>query len=70
MGVKGRLYTTGDIADLLGVTRQRAYAIANRKGFPDTFDEWTGGPSVWLTEDVDRWIAENRPTRAEDPEGE
>jgi predicted DNA-binding transcriptional regulator AlpA len=69
VGVKGKLYTTGDIADRLGVTRQRAYAIANRKGFPDTFDEWPAGPSVWLVEDVEAWIAANRNERAEDPEG-
>lgn len=69
VGSKGKLYTTGDIADLLGVTRQRAFQIANRKGFPDPFDVLPGDVPVWLVEDVDRWIAENRKPRAEDPEG-
>jgi predicted DNA-binding transcriptional regulator AlpA len=67
VGSKGKLYTTGDIADLLGVSRQRAAVIANRKGFPDSFDD-LGSGSVWLVADVDAWIRENRPPRAEDSE--
>lgn len=70
MGLKGKLYTTGDIADLLGVTRQRAYAISRRKGFPDPYDEWAGGLAVWPTADVDEWIATKWPRRADDVEGE
>lgn len=69
MGAKGKLYTTGDIADLLGVSRQRAYVIANRKGFPDSFDDLDSG-SVWLVADVEAWIKVNRTPRAEEPEGE
>lgn len=69
MGTKGKLYTTGDIADLLGVSRQRAYVIANRKGFPDSFDDLDSG-SVWLVADVEGWIKVNRQQRAEDPEGD
>lgn len=62
MGRKGKLYTTGDIAARLGgVTRQYAYALTRRKGFPDTFDEWENGISVWLVTDVEAWIKANRP---------
>jgi prophage regulatory protein len=69
MGSRGKLYTTGDIADRLGVTRQRAYQLANRKGFPEPFDVLAGPTPVWLIEDVEKWIAEHRHERAEDPEG-
>jgi len=68
---KRKLYTTGDIADLLGVTRQRALAVANdrRLNFPEPFDTLPGNIQVWLIEDVDRWMA-SRPKLAEDPESE
>ncbi|GIF06355.1 helix-turn-helix transcriptional regulator [Actinoplanes siamensis] len=66
MGTRRRLYTTGDIADRLGVSRQRAYVLANRHGFPEPFDDLPGG-SVWLVEDVEAWIRANRETRAQDP---
>jgi hypothetical protein len=69
MGVKGRLYTTGDIADRLGVTRQRAYILSRMKGFPDTYDEWPGQPSVWLVKDVETWIRANRAALVEESEG-
>ena len=70
MPVKRRLYTTGDIADLLGVTRQRALQIANdrREDFPAPFDTLPGNIAVWLIADVDRWVAEHRPALAEDTE--
>jgi predicted DNA-binding transcriptional regulator AlpA len=62
MGAKRRLYTTGDIADLLGVTRQRALQIANdrRLTFPDPFDTLPGGVQVWLIEEVDAWVTTRR----------
>lgn len=56
VGVKRRLYTTGDIADRLGVGRQRAYVISRLKGFPETYDEWPGGLAVWAVEDIEAWI--------------
>ncbi|MEV6297864.1 DNA-binding protein [Actinoplanes sp. NPDC051861] len=70
---KRRLYTTGDIADMLGVTRQYALAITNdrRKFFPEPFDVLPGGVQVWLVEDVDAWMTahpEHRHLLAEDPE--
>ncbi|GAB1694420.1 hypothetical protein KRM28CT15_62230 [Krasilnikovia sp. M28-CT-15] len=69
VGAKGRLYTTGDIADRLGVTRQRAYILSKMKGFPDSFDDLPSG-SVWLVEDVEGWIRQHRADLAEEPEGE
>ncbi len=69
---KRRLYTTGDLADLLGVTRQRALQIANdrRMDFPEPFDTLPGGVQVWLIAEVDAWVAANRPAIDEGPEGE
>lgn len=55
VGIKGRLLTTGDIADLLGVGRQRAYVLSRQRGFPVPFDEWPNGLAVWLTEDIEAW---------------
>ena len=57
---KGRLYGTSEIADRLGVTRQRGHVITRQKGFPEPYDVLIMG-SVWLVEDVERWIAEHRP---------
>jgi len=71
VGTKGRLYTTGDIADRLGLTRQRAYALSRQKGFPDPYDDWPGGLAVWRVEDVEAWfVANGRGVLAEEPEGE
>lgn len=56
VGTKGRLYTTGEIADRLGVGRQRAHTVSRRKGFPDPYEEWPDGSAVWRVEDVEAWI--------------
>lgn len=66
---KGRLYGTSEIADRLGVTRQRAHTITRTKGFPDPYEELIMG-SVWLVKDVEAWIKANRPDVAEEPEGQ
>ncbi|MFI1991143.1 helix-turn-helix transcriptional regulator [Actinoplanes sp. NPDC020271] len=63
MGIKGKLYTTGDLAGRLGVSRQRAYAIANRDSFPESFDDLPAG-SVWLVDEVEDWISVHRPAIA------
>jgi prophage regulatory protein len=72
VGAPRKLYTTGDIADRLGMSRQRALQIANdrRENFPDPFDTLPGNIQVWLIKDVERWIAEHRPELAEASEGE
>ncbi|GAA2681602.1 DNA-binding protein [Actinoplanes palleronii] len=64
---KGRLYGTSEIADRLGVTRQRAHVITRQKGFPEPYEELVMG-SVWQIKDVEAWIAEHRPELNEDPE--
>ncbi|WP_250009144.1 helix-turn-helix domain-containing protein [Actinoplanes sp. M2I2] len=72
MAGKRRLYTSGEIADMLGVTRQRALQLANdrRQDFPEPFDTLPGNVQVWLIEDVDAWMAEHRPPLDEADEGE
>jgi prophage regulatory protein len=65
---KRRLYGTSEIADRLGVTRQRAHVVTRQKGFPEPYEELIMG-SVWLVEDVEAWIREHRPEVAEEPEG-
>jgi hypothetical protein len=66
-----KLWTTGDIAKRLGVTRQYALQIVNdrRRGFPEEFDTLPGGVQVWLIENVEDWIARHPQQQiAEDPE--
>jgi len=57
----------GDIARRLGVGRTRAQQLIARPGFPAEFDELPVG-RIWLTADVEAWIAEHRNPVAEDPE--
>ena len=51
--------TTG-IAEMLGVSRQRANQIANTKGFPKRLDNppLASGP-VWKRDTVEKWAAKN-----------
>ena len=60
VGLKGRLYTSGDIADRLGVGRQRAYVLSRQRDFPEPYDEWAGGLAVWRVEDVEAWIKKSK----------
>jgi prophage regulatory protein len=62
-----KLMGVWEIAQRLGVGRQRAGILAKQKGFPDPVDTLRMG-KVWLAEDVEAWIAENRPALAEEPE--
>lgn len=64
---KLRVMGAAEIADRLGVVRQRAYQIVNRKGFPDPIAHLAMG-QVWDAADVEAWIKTNRPDVAEDPE--
>ncbi len=65
----GRLRVMGaaEIAGRLKVSRQRVYQITSRKGFPDALAHLAMG-QVWETDEVERWIAENRPQLNEDPD--
>ncbi len=60
VGVKGKLYTAGDIADRLGVGRQRAYVLTRSRGFPEPYDEWPGSLAVWLVDEIEEWIKTSR----------
>ncbi|MDT5040469.1 MAG: prophage regulatory protein, partial [Actinoplanes sp.] len=64
---KIRLVGTWEIQQMLGVGRARTYQITSRKGFPDPYVVLKMG-SVWVAEDVETWIRENRPEIAEDSE--
>ncbi len=66
---KVRLVGAAEIQDLLGVTRTRVHQITRTKGFPDPYATLRMG-SVWVADEVDDWIARNRPRLAEEPEGD
>ena len=46
-----------EIAELLGVSRQRAQQLYKEGVLPDPVDVLAMGP-VWLREDVERWARE------------
>jgi hypothetical protein len=57
-----RLVGAGEIRIMLGgVSKQRVYQITTRKGFPDPIAVLIQG-KVWLADDVEKWIKENRTT--------
>ncbi len=47
-----------EIADVLGVSRQRAVQLAATKSFPRPLARLAMGP-VWRLSDVERWKAQN-----------
>lgn len=49
-----------EVREALGVSRQWAAQLTQRKGFPEPIAELMIGP-VWLAEDVEAWAAANRP---------
>ena len=56
----GRLMGLREIGARLNVGRQRAHQITTHPTFPDAHDVIHAG-RVWLTEDVEAWIAVRRP---------
>jgi prophage regulatory protein len=58
-----------EIRDRLGYSRQHTANLINDRRFPEPAYELAMG-RIWLAEDVEQWIAENRHERAEDPEGQ
>lgn len=64
-----RLMGPTEIADRLGVSRQRVYILTNRYDFPRPRWELAMG-KIWWEEDVQAWIRERRPDLIEEPEGE
>lgn len=54
------LMGTAEIAQRLGVSRQRVQQLAARPDWPKPYDELTLG-KVWRIPDIEAWIAEHRP---------
>ncbi|WP_212990889.1 helix-turn-helix transcriptional regulator [Actinoplanes auranticolor] len=44
-----------------GISRQRVYQITNRSNFPEPTADLAQG-KIWLTGDVEAWIAQHRHT--------
>ncbi len=63
--VTHHLVGTVEIAEMLGVSRQRAHQIAAKPSFPAPVATLASG-KVWETEPVKAWIRENRPEPASD----
>lgn len=49
-----------EIRQRLGVSRQRAYIVMNRRDFPEPWVELAMG-KVWRSTDVEAWVAKHRP---------
>ena len=57
---KIKLMGSHEIAERLGVSRDRAYDITTKKGFPDPYQTLRMG-SVWDAAEVEAWIRVHRP---------
>lgn len=55
--VKFDLMGAAEIAELLGISRQRTDVLTKQKGFPDPVAELSAG-RIWLKDDVVRWAVE------------
>ncbi len=62
-----RLWMIDEIATAMQVGRQRAYTISREKGFPNPVATVRAG-RIWLADDVEAWIAANRPGGQKSPE--
>lgn len=49
-----------EIADRLGVSRQRVQQLAAKANWPEPFDTLAMG-KVWWIKDIDEWIRQHRP---------
>jgi predicted DNA-binding transcriptional regulator AlpA len=56
------LMGTTEIAELLGVSRQRADQLSRTEGFPEPVAEIAAG-RIWLREDVDHWARQTGRTQ-------
>jgi len=56
-----KLMAAAEIAARLGYSRQWTSQIINRRTFPEPIAVLAIG-QIWLAQDVEDWIAENRPT--------
>ncbi len=57
-----------EIADRLGVSRQRVQQRIAKGGFPPPFDVLAMG-KVWWIKDIDEWIHDKRPELADSEPG-
>jgi prophage regulatory protein len=55
-----RLVASREVQGMLGVSRTRAYQIANSRSFPDPAVVLSVG-QIWRTEDVEQWVRQHRP---------
>lgn len=55
---------TAEIAQRLGVSKSRANQIVRERDFPEAAVRLTMGP-IWMTADVEAWIARRRPQLAD-----
>jgi predicted DNA-binding transcriptional regulator AlpA len=53
-----------ELAELLGVSRQRADQLVRQTGFPKPAAELKAG-RIWKQVEVERWIAKHRPSPSE-----
>ena len=60
------LVATPEIAQLLGVSRQRADVITKQAGFPEPIASLSVG-KIWSKSDVERWMSAHRPKAAGKP---
>ena len=58
-----QLMGTREIADRIGVCRQRVQQMAERHDFPEPMATLAQG-RIWRADDVERWIAAHRAERS------
>ncbi|WP_245722241.1 helix-turn-helix transcriptional regulator [Micromonospora matsumotoense] len=58
----GSLMGPYEIAQRMGVSRQRFQQLTRHPTFPRPYQELRG-MKVWLAEDVEEWITKHRPPR-------
>lgn len=51
------LMGVAEVAELLGISRQRVTQLAKQEGFPEPAVQLAAGP-VWESADVERWARE------------
>jgi predicted DNA-binding transcriptional regulator AlpA len=66
---KIKLMGASEIGERLRISRQRTYQLIGRRTFPEPLAVLAMG-QVWLAEDVEAWIARERPHLNEDDEQE
>ena len=62
-GGTGKLATVGDLAVMLGRSRQTALSVSQHWSFPvpvDVLNPTTRPMAVWWRKDIEKWVAENQ----------